>query len=253
MSYRSKPANEKPFSVESLWAGTCPVGTWFTCNRTGYLPRYLTSAGWRLLEPLNLSCTTLASAPEGNRNVDFSQTGTVAYVSGKGLPGKLVIFWLDSVGKVQPLHLTPGFYFSPRFSPDGMRLAFSMYISPVEGNVCVKDIERDTTLRLTSLPDHNGSPVRAFFTSLVRKIHECGTGMPASGLAFNGAGLHIRGGIQGKRSMPTIFKSVPLSDAIIVLHISLGPATSQPLSTGACIRSRTGVFCCQLLIGEKLE
>ncbi|MGA8593413.1 MAG: hypothetical protein WB676_01605 [Bryobacteraceae bacterium] len=99
--------------------------------------------------------------PEGNRNVDFSQTGTVAYVSGKGLPGKLVIFWLDSVGKVQPLHLTPGFYFSPRFSPDGMRLAFSMYISPVEGNVWVKDLERDTTLRLTSLPGHNTSPVWA--------------------------------------------------------------------------------------------
>jgi serine/threonine-protein kinase len=99
--------------------------------------------------------------PEQNRNVDFSQTGTVAYTSGKELPGKLVIFWLDSVGKLQPLHLVPGFYFSPRFSPDGKRLAFSMYISPVEGNVWVKDLERGTTSRLTSVPGHNTSPVWA--------------------------------------------------------------------------------------------
>ena len=97
--------------------------------------------------------------PQGNRNVDFSQTGTVAYVSGKELPGKFAIFWLDSAGKVQPLHLAPGFYLSPRFSPDGKRLAFSMYISPVEGNVWVKDLERGTTSRLTSLPGHNTSPV----------------------------------------------------------------------------------------------
>jgi serine/threonine-protein kinase len=99
--------------------------------------------------------------PEGNRNVDFSQTGTVAYVSGKESPGKLGIFWLDSVGKVRPLHLAPGFYLSPRFSPDGRRLAFSIYISPVEGNVWVKDLERGTTSRLTSLPGHNTSPVWA--------------------------------------------------------------------------------------------
>jgi serine/threonine-protein kinase len=97
--------------------------------------------------------------PQGNRNVDFSQNGTVAYVSGKEVPGKLVIFWLDSVGKVQPLHLAPGFYFSPRFSPDGKRLAFSMSISPVEGNVWVRDLKRGTTSRLTSLPGHNTSPV----------------------------------------------------------------------------------------------
>ena len=68
-----------------------------------------------------------------------------------------MIFWLDRAGKVQPLHLAPGFYFSPRFSPDGKRLAFSMYISPVEGNVWVKDLERGTTSGLTSLPGHNTS------------------------------------------------------------------------------------------------
>jgi serine/threonine-protein kinase len=36
-----------------------------------------------------------------------------------------------------------------------------MYISPVEGSVWVKDLERGTTSRLTSLPGHNTSPVWA--------------------------------------------------------------------------------------------
>jgi hypothetical protein len=60
--------------------------------------------------------------PQGNRNVDFSQTGTVAYVSGKELPGKLVIFWMDSVGRVRPLHLAPG-----STSPHAFRLTGSAW------------------------------------------------------------------------------------------------------------------------------
>jgi serine/threonine-protein kinase len=88
-----------------------------------------------------------------------SQTGTLVYVSWKGeLPWS--IFWLDSAGKTQPLHSTPGYYFTPRFSPDGNRLAFGMSTSPGGGaDIWVKDLERDAPSRLTSLPGMNMWPI----------------------------------------------------------------------------------------------
>jgi hypothetical protein len=61
--------------------------------------------------------------PTANFNV--SQTGTLICISSTGeLPG--LIFWLDSAGNIEPLHLPPGFYWTPRVSPDGNRLAFGM-------------------------------------------------------------------------------------------------------------------------------
>jgi Tol biopolymer transport system component len=73
---------------------------------------------------------------------DFSQTGTFAYVKEKREPWS--IFWLNSAGRVQPLHLTPGFYVGPRFSPDGKRLAFAMRTEPLRADIWVKDLDRDT-------------------------------------------------------------------------------------------------------------
>jgi serine/threonine protein kinase/WD40 repeat protein len=85
---------------------------------------------------------------------DSSQTGTFVYISGKVEPPRS-IFWLDSAGKTQPLHPAPGFYHSMSFSPDGKHMAFIM--GDFRG-VWVRDIERDTLVRLTSLPGTNASP-----------------------------------------------------------------------------------------------
>jgi serine/threonine-protein kinase len=86
----------------------------------------------------------------GAGNFDFSRTGTFVYVSSKGQVPATSIFLMDSVGKTEPLHLTPGFYMTPRFSPDGKRLAFLM--GP-EGHreMWVHELERGVTSRLTSL------------------------------------------------------------------------------------------------------
>jgi len=88
-------------------------------------------------------------------NFDFSETGTFAYVSSKR-EGPQPIFWLDSEGKTQPLHLPPAFYMTPRFSPDGSRLAFGMRPTPVaSADIWVQDLTRDAPSRLTSLPAEN--------------------------------------------------------------------------------------------------
>jgi serine/threonine-protein kinase len=87
----------------------------------------------------------LASNPAfGGGQFDFSATGTLAYVVGKGSAQSWQTSWLDSSGTTQPLTSVPGAYSYPRFSPDGRGLAF------VNGSdIYVYDLERATTTRLT--------------------------------------------------------------------------------------------------------
>ena len=65
---------------------------------------------------------------------------------------------MDSAGKTQPLHATPGSYREPRFSPDGKRLAFSLE-GGAGSDIWVKDLERDTPSRLSVLAGQNDRPV----------------------------------------------------------------------------------------------
>jgi hypothetical protein len=57
-----------------------------------------------------------AGGPGGDFAI--SQTGAFVYVTGTGGATQgWSIFWMDSAGKTQPLHATPGSYREPRFSP----------------------------------------------------------------------------------------------------------------------------------------
>ena len=58
----------------------------------------------------------------------------------------------------QPLHAPRGAYFTPRFSPDGKRLAFSINTGP-NADLWAQDLDRDTPSRLSFLPGVNGDPV----------------------------------------------------------------------------------------------
>jgi Tol biopolymer transport system component len=53
---------------------------------------------------------------------------------------------MDRTGKTQTLVASPGLYYSPRFSPDGKHLAFSVNLVSLQ----VYDWQRDTTARLTT-------------------------------------------------------------------------------------------------------
>jgi len=88
----------------------------------------------------------------------FAQNGTFVYLSGKASQATWSISWVDSSGKTQPLHAPPGRYLTPRFSPDGKRLAFAMDTGK-GSDIWVKDLERDTTSRLSFLPGVNSNPV----------------------------------------------------------------------------------------------
>ncbi len=79
------------------------------------------------------------------------------YVLAKVARQKLM--WLDSNGHTQPLRGLPAEYlWSPRFSPDGKRLAVNVLTS---GNldIWVYELERDIMTRLTPTPGFDGFPV----------------------------------------------------------------------------------------------
>jgi serine/threonine-protein kinase len=56
--------------------------------------------------------------------------------------------WLDATGKVTTLLSKPGNYGTPRFSPDGKQLAFTLF-GTKGADVWIYDLERDTPTQLT--------------------------------------------------------------------------------------------------------
>ncbi len=92
--------------------------------------------------------------------LDFSQTGTLVYLSGEAASQEVSIFWMDQEGKMEPLLSTPRQYFNPRFSPDGKRLAVNF----VDGNthdVWIYDLQREALSRLTF---HEGTDITPGWT-----------------------------------------------------------------------------------------
>jgi Tol biopolymer transport system component/tRNA A-37 threonylcarbamoyl transferase component Bud32 len=81
---------------------------------------------------------------------DVSRTGTLVYQKGAGGGGPQMstVQWLDSAGKLEPLLPKPGVYSSPRLSPDGKRLAFSI-VDGVNQDIQVYEWQNDRTTKLT--------------------------------------------------------------------------------------------------------
>jgi len=93
----------------------------------------------------------------GGGNFTFSANGTFVYLAGTEQQSR-TISWVERSGRKQSLHATPGVYFTPRFSPDGKRLAFAVG-SGNGSNLWVKDLDRDAPLRLSFLDGENRWPV----------------------------------------------------------------------------------------------
>jgi len=89
---------------------------------------------------------------------DVSRNGTLVYLSGSGEPERS-IFWLDPSGKTEPLHPTPGLYNGLQFSPDGKRLVFGMGDVLANEDLWIQDLERNTSVRLTSPGGASTSPL----------------------------------------------------------------------------------------------
>jgi serine/threonine-protein kinase len=88
---------------------------------------------------------------------DISATGTLVYLSGPaGVYGNN-LDWIEPGGKVQPFGIKPGLYQSPRFSPDGSKLALTVRLPNPE--IWIYDLKRGTLQQMTSAPGENEVPV----------------------------------------------------------------------------------------------
>jgi serine/threonine-protein kinase len=103
--------------------------------------------------PLPILDDILANAGPGTAYLDFSQTGTFLYSSGKGVEGNRMV-WMDATGKQIPLVAVSGVAVTPRLSPDGKRLALS-----TNADLSVYDLERSSMTRLTFTNASNSNPL----------------------------------------------------------------------------------------------
>ena len=151
-----------------------------TVARGGFSPRYFATPsgtgnliflrGSTLLAvPFDLSRPALAGAPSpvledvsstraAGGDFSFAQNGAFVYASGEGQEGGWSISLVDSSGKAQPLHAPLGTYFTPRFSPDGTRLAFTAGGGQCD-DIWVQDLDHDARSRRSFLAGQNRWPV----------------------------------------------------------------------------------------------
>jgi serine/threonine-protein kinase len=155
-------------SIEVL---SLKTGQWKVVQRGGYFGRYLPTsngAGHLVylhqgalfavgfdLDRLEIHGTPAPSLEEvagspifGGGQYDVARNGTLVYLSGKPSNASWPVAWIDSTGKTEPLLAVPGLYFTPRFSPDGQRLALAVGPSG-GGDIQLYEWQRDTVTRLT--------------------------------------------------------------------------------------------------------
>jgi serine/threonine-protein kinase len=85
---------------------------------------------------------------EGGAQLAFSNTGLLAYVRGGPVVPTYPIVWVDREGRTSHLLDEQAAYANPRLSPDGKRLALTVFRDN-NWDVWVYDIERGVSTRLT--------------------------------------------------------------------------------------------------------
>jgi serine/threonine protein kinase len=114
------------------------------------------------LDRLEVTGSTV-SLLEGVAACAFSNSGTLAYITGTGLGGpttaetlglplqsnQRTLVWVDRKGKEEPLAAQPDKYCGPTISPDGTKVAMTIGYGGGKADIWIWDIVRETMTRLT--------------------------------------------------------------------------------------------------------
>jgi len=98
------------------------------------------------------------NAGEGSAQYAVSDTGLLTYLDNNSEVKPFTVVAVDRQGGSRPLWRTPGIYGTPRFAPDGRRMAVSL-LRDENWDVWVYDIERDVATRVTFGEGYDADPV----------------------------------------------------------------------------------------------
>jgi len=100
--------------------------------------------------PLPVLDDVSVDTTNGSSQFSFSADGSLAYVPASTTRLRSRLVWVDRTGRVQPFALAPRAFAEPRLSPDGQRLALSIWEQGRD--VWVYDLARGSLTRVTSGP-----------------------------------------------------------------------------------------------------
>jgi serine/threonine-protein kinase len=167
------------FEDANVVVQTLPNGPRKELVRGAYFGRYLPSGhlvyvrdGTLFAAPFDLARLELigpavpalegatVNAPVGAAEIAISDRGTVAYLAAPLQVNYMdaPLDWMDRNGRTTSLRSTPARWLSPRFAPDGRRLAFSLF-GDQQNDLWVYDWSADQLNRLTFDPADEGVPV----------------------------------------------------------------------------------------------
>jgi serine/threonine-protein kinase len=109
----------------------------------------VTGAAVPVLENANVNPTS------GAVDLSVSREGTLVYLPGGGPVGRELI-WVDRKGAIKAIPAPPQGFETPRISPDGQRVAFTVRGANVD--IWVYDLVRGTPTRLTFDPGEDETP-----------------------------------------------------------------------------------------------
>ena len=156
---------------------------------------------FRTTKPLSRVVEDVNGDPgSGVLHFSISQNGQLAYLPGSLNPD-LQLAWVSLDGSVTPLPLQPQPFNTPRFSPDGTKLAVSLGIFSGDNDIFIYDIKKATFTRLTF-----SKTVNTPLWSLDGKRLFYGTSVP-QGLMVQPAD----GSTQGVRVLTSVLPSLPIS------------------------------------------
>jgi len=174
----SVPATANSPGSAVIKARTLPDGESKTIVPGAYFPRYVPSGHLTFLQNGTLFAVpfdadslavrgaavpvleNVAAAPmAGGAMVSAAANGTLAYLpAAVGDTARGPALWLERTGSSRALRSTPSTWATPRFSPDGRRLALTISDGRQE-DIWVYDWERDILTRITSDPANDTTPV----------------------------------------------------------------------------------------------
>ena len=96
--------------------------------------------------------------PSGAANFALSRDGTLVYVPGsrEGL-ARHALVWAGRDGSERILPVEPRLYYQPRLSPEGDRIAITVFDG--SNDIWVEDLSRGTSTRITFDPDQDTDPL----------------------------------------------------------------------------------------------